>query len=154
MDITTVAAGFTAGLMVAYLVATIYFAYRNNEVFRFRGKIIDLCSAWDKCHKDSEESASDWCYSLIPTYEVMVKSFFEPLTLERWIPKPILDRLLDKPKDEDLVTDLRKLAKLYSGLPKDHPDRILFINLKHQMIRRGVRGAIDIDLPEGTEKPQ
>lgn len=56
--------------------------------------------------------------------------------------------------DAEIVEQLKLLAKLCANLPSGDPDRIKFINLKNKMIRRGIVGAIDIELETQQDEKQ
>jgi hypothetical protein len=71
------------------LFIVIFGLIRNNKVAKFRNDIIDLCQDYNRRHSKeifsgNAESAYDWLYRKLPSYNEMVMSF-KPLTLESYI---------------------------------------------------------------------
>jgi hypothetical protein len=68
-----------------------FFFFRNEKVCRFRNDLNRRCYRWSMQHLD-EDSAYNWLYDELPSYESMVFSF-KPLDLEHWLTAEQIERL-------------------------------------------------------------
>ena len=64
---------------------------RNNQVHDFRRKMLDIADKWTR-KNDYKDSALDWFYDKLPSYNSMMLSF-KKLTLENWATKDQIKKL-------------------------------------------------------------
>jgi len=67
---------------------------KTYNVLYFREKINFACRDWNLLHlnDDDYESAYDWCYNTLPTFNKMVYSF-KPLKLKYWLTEDMIKKL-------------------------------------------------------------
>lgn len=81
-------------LSIILMVFGLWLMHKANNVFIFRKKINYMCKDWSLLHvsDDDYESAYDWCYSTLPTFNKMVYSF-KPLKLKYWLAEDVIKKI-------------------------------------------------------------
>jgi len=64
---------------------------RNNQVHDFKREMLDIADKWTR-KNDYKDSALDWFYDELPSYNAMMLSF-KKLTLENWATKEQIEKL-------------------------------------------------------------
>lgn len=83
-------------ILCIFLAASGYTLARNHFVWKFRGKIIDLCHEHNirKLKEGLDyESAYEWFYDKHSYYKMVFS--FKPLELEYWWTKEEIERLMN-----------------------------------------------------------
>jgi len=95
--ISTITTFTTIIISVAVLLSFLnfyFFFYRNDKVFRFRNKVIDLDSKKNIkliCQGKNPEHL----YDKLPSYNKMMFNIFKPIKLETYFTKKEIDELLE-----------------------------------------------------------
>lgn len=63
-----------------------YLFYRNQRVYAFQLKVLDLVSEASRSDINSGNFRYGWRYTVLnqPTYDSMVMQFWRPLTIDEW----------------------------------------------------------------------
>ena len=76
--------------------AALYVLYRNNQTYRLRMKITDMCGAYTiKQIRNGvyDDNALEWCDDQLPSYNKMALSFHKRLRIESWLTTEQINKL-------------------------------------------------------------
>lgn len=73
-----------------------YIIHRNNQTYRLRMKITDICYEYTIRQIRNgiyDDDAMEWCDDQLPSYNKMVLSFHKQLRVEDWLTTEQLNKL-------------------------------------------------------------
>lgn len=82
--------------LVTIVVLGIYLIHRNNQTYRLRMKITDICYEYTiKQIRNGiyDDDAMEWCDDQLPSYNKMVWSFHKQSRVEDWLTTEQINKL-------------------------------------------------------------